>query len=107
LNITKPPLRVDSQVKYGIVARGEAVLYLRIPAPSEHTYKEKVWDHAAGTIITEEAGGKITDAFGKPLDFSCGVKMVNNYGIVVSNEILHEAVLNALHPLPGEPAGGV
>jgi hypothetical protein len=33
--------------------------------------------------------------------------MVNNYGIVVSNGILHEAVLNALHPLPGEPAGVV
>jgi len=100
LNITKPPLRVDSQVKYGLVARGEAILYLRIPALSERTYKEKVWDHAAGTIITEEAGGKITDAHGKPLDFSCGIKMVNNYGIVVSNGILHDAVLKALHPLP-------
>ena len=100
LNITKPPLRVDSQVKYGLVARGEAILYLRIPALSERTYQEKVWDHAAGTIITEEAGGKITDAHGKPLDFSCGIKMVNNYGIVVSNGILHDAVLKALHPLP-------
>jgi 3'(2'), 5'-bisphosphate nucleotidase len=103
VNITKPPLRVDSQVKYGIVARGEAVLYLRIPSPSERTYKEKVWDHAAGTIITEEAGGKVTDAFGKPLDFSCGVKMENNYGIVVSNGTLHDAVLRALRPLPGKP----
>jgi 3'(2'), 5'-bisphosphate nucleotidase len=102
LNITKPPLQVDSQVKYGIVARGEAVLYLRIPAPSERTYQEKVWDHAAGMIITEEAGGKITDAFGKPLDFTSGIRLEKNYGIVVSNGILHEAVLKALHPLPGE-----
>ena len=102
LNITKPPLQVDSQVKYGIVARGEAVLYLRIPAPSERTYKEKVWDHAAGTIITEEAGGKVTDAFGKPLDFTSGIKLEKNYGIVVSNGMLHEAVLKALQPLPGE-----
>ncbi len=103
LKITKPPLQVDSQVKYGIVARGEAVLYLRIPAPSERTYKEKVWDHATGTIITEEAGGKVTDAFGKPLDFTTGIRLEKNYGIVVSNGILHGAVLEALHPLPVDP----
>ncbi len=103
LKITKPPLQVDSQVKYGIVARGEAVLYLRIPAPSERTYKEKVWDHAAGTIITEEAGGKVTDAFGKPLEFTSGIKLEKNYGIVVSNGVLHDAVLSALHPLPVDP----
>ena len=90
---------MDSQAKYGVVARGEAVFYLRIPSPSEPGYYEKIWDHAAGSIITEEAGGKITDALGKPLDFSCGIRMESNDGIVVTNGILYEAVLGALRPL--------
>jgi 3'(2'), 5'-bisphosphate nucleotidase len=105
LNITKPPLQVDSQVKYGIVARGEAALYLRIPSPVEPNYKENIWDHAAGAIITEEAGGKVTDAFGKRLDFMSGIKMDKNYGVVVSNGLLHDAVLKALRPLPIESIG--
>jgi 3'(2'), 5'-bisphosphate nucleotidase len=75
LNISRPSLRMDSQAKYGIVARGEATLYLRVPSPSEPGYKENIWDHAAGSIIAEEAGGKVTDTLGNPLDFSSGVKM--------------------------------
>lgn len=96
LNISKPSLRMDSQAKYGVVARGEASLYLRVPAPSEPGYKEKIWDHAAGSIIAEEAGGKVTDILGRPLDFSCGIKLIKNHGILVSNGVLHEVVLEAL-----------
>ncbi len=33
LGITRPPLRMDSQAKYGVVARGEAAIYLRLPSP--------------------------------------------------------------------------
>ena len=96
LNISKPPLPMDSQVKYGIVARGEATVYLRVPSPSEPNYKEKIWDHSAGSIIAEEAGGRVTDVLGHPLDFSCGIKMEKNHGIVVTNGILHDVVLEAL-----------
>jgi 3'(2'), 5'-bisphosphate nucleotidase len=96
LNIAKPSLRMDSQAKYGIVARGEATLYLRVPSPSEPSYKENIWDHAAGSIIAEEAGGKVTDTLGNPLDFSSGIKMDKNHGILVTNGILHDVVLNAL-----------
>jgi 3'(2'), 5'-bisphosphate nucleotidase len=96
LNIVSPSLRMDSQAKYGIVARGEATLYLRVPSPSEPGYKENIWDHAAGSIIAEEAGGKVTDTLGNPLDFSSGIKMEKNHGILVTNGILHDVVLNAL-----------
>ena len=99
-NITKPPLRMDSQAKYGIVARGEAVLYLRIPAPSEQGFKENIWDHAAGTIIVEEAGGRVTDAFGRLLDFSSSIKMTKNYGIVVTNGVIHDRVIQAINEMP-------
>jgi 3'(2'), 5'-bisphosphate nucleotidase len=96
LNITKPSVRMDSQAKYGILARGEVTLYLRVPSSAEPGYKENIWDHAAGAIIAEEAGGKVTDILGRPLNFSCGVKMVRNHGILVSNGVLHELVLKAL-----------
>ena len=96
LNILTPSLRMDSQAKYGIVARGEATLYLRVPSPSEPDYREKIWDHATGSIIAEEAGGKVTDTLGNPLDFSSGIKMKKNHGILVTNGILHDVVLNAL-----------
>ncbi len=96
LGIESPPLRMDSQAKYGIVARGEATLYLRVPSPAEVGYKENIWDHAAGSIIAEEAGGKVTDALGNPLDFSSGIKMERNHGILVTNGILHDAVLKAM-----------
>jgi 3'(2'), 5'-bisphosphate nucleotidase len=96
LNISKPPLQMDSQAKYGIVARGEATIYLRVPSPSEKDYREKIWDHAAGSIITEEAGGRVTDVLGHRLDFSCGIKMEKNEGVIVTNGILHEVVLEAL-----------
>jgi 3'(2'), 5'-bisphosphate nucleotidase len=96
LHITQPSLRMDSQAKYGILARGEVTLYLRVPSPSEPKYKENIWDHAAGSILAEEAGGRVTDVLGQPLDFSCGIKMVKNQGILVSNGILHDVVLKAL-----------
>ena len=96
LNILKPSLRMDSQAKYGILARGEVTLYLRVPSPTEPSYKENIWDHAAGAIIAEEAGGRVTDIWGRPLDFSCGIKMEKNHGILVTNGILHDVVLKAL-----------
>ena len=96
LNILKPSLRMDSQAKYGILARGEVTLYLRVPSSGEPGYKENIWDHAAGSIIAEEAGGKVTDIVGHPLDFSSGIKMEKNQGILVSNGFLHEVVLKAL-----------
>jgi 3'(2'), 5'-bisphosphate nucleotidase len=96
LNIAKPFLSMDSQAKYGIVARGEATIYLRVPSPSDPDYKEKIWDHAAGSIIAEEAGGRVTDIFGHPLDFSYGIKMGRNQGVVVTNAILHDIILEAL-----------
>jgi len=94
--ITSPSLRMDSQAKYGAVARGDAALYLRLPSPKSPNYREKIWDHAAGSLIVEEAGGTVTDMHGQPLDFASDFKMNNNRGVVVSNGTIHQAVLEAL-----------
>lgn len=94
LGTKKPPLRIDSQCKYGLVARGEASLYLRIP--TLNSYREAIWDHAAGCIIVEEAGGRVTDLQGRPLGFSSGRRLGKIKGILASNSGLHEAALAAV-----------
>ena len=62
----------------------------------EETYREKVWDHAAGYLIVTEAGGRMTDVFGQDLDWTAGSRLQNNRGILVTNGYLHEKVLAAL-----------
>ena len=87
---------MDSQTKYGIVSRGEASLYIRLPNPASPDYRECIWDHAAGLIVVEEAGGTVTDANGAPLNFLTGKRMLENLGIVATNGKLHQHVLKAL-----------
>ncbi len=96
LGITEPPVQMDSQAKYGIVSRGEASLYIRLPNPAYPDYRECIWDHAAGLIVVEEAGGTVTDANGAPLNFLTGKRMHENRGIVATNGKLHPHVLKAL-----------
>lgn len=97
VGINTPSLRMDSQAKYAAVAAGQAALYLRLPSPKTPDYREKIWDHAAGVIVVEEAGGTVTDMFGKPLDFTQGERLVSNQGVVVSNGDLHDQVIGALN----------
>jgi 3'(2'), 5'-bisphosphate nucleotidase len=94
LGTSAAPFRIDSQCKYGAVARGQASIYLRLPTSA--TYQEKIWDHAAGSIVVEEAGGRVTDIHGNSLDFSRGRTLERNQGIVATNGTLHERVLEAI-----------
>jgi 3'(2'), 5'-bisphosphate nucleotidase len=93
--VTTESIRMDSQAKYGAVASGNAVLYLRLPSPKYPGYQEKIWDHAAGVIVVEEAGGRVTDMYGKALDFSKADRL-DTTGVVVSNGEIHDKVLAAL-----------
>jgi 3'-phosphoadenosine 5'-phosphosulfate (PAPS) 3'-phosphatase len=56
LGVTAPPCRIDSQAKYGAMARGDAAIYLRFPHAG---YREKIWDHAAGCCVIEGAAGQV------------------------------------------------
>ena len=57
---------------------------------------EKVWDQAAGSIVVEEAGGRVSDLDGNSLDFSRGRTLANNRGVLATNGPLHEAFLAGL-----------
>jgi 3'(2'), 5'-bisphosphate nucleotidase len=96
VGVDRASLRMDSQVKYGAVARGDAALYLRLPSHLNSTYRERIWDHAAGALIVEEAGGCVTDMLGRRLDLASDRRMHRNRGVVTSNGLLHTAVLDAL-----------
>lgn len=93
LGVQTPSMRMDSQAKYGCLSRGDAHVFLRFPKSG---YVENVWDHAAGAIVIEEAGGKVTDGRGRDLDFSKGRFLDNDDGIVATNGNMHMAVIEAV-----------
>ncbi len=95
LGVEREFIRIDSQCKYAVIARGDASIYLRLPTKKD--YEEKIWDHAAGSIIVKEAGGKVTDIFGKDLDFSLGRTLFNNTGILATNGTLHNSVASSIN----------
>lgn len=94
LGISKPSVRMDSQAKYGSIARGAGDVYLRLPVRKD--YQEKIWDHAAGDLIVREAGGEVTDVEGKRLDFSIGRTLAANKGVVAAPRASHKQVLEAV-----------
>ncbi len=91
--MTLPPLRMDSQVKYGLLSRGDASIFMRFPPAA---YREKIWDHCAGFVIVEEAGGRVTDASGRRLDFSQGRWLDLDRGIIAAPPAVHAALLKAV-----------
>ncbi|NND72590.1 MAG: 3'(2'),5'-bisphosphate nucleotidase [Rhodothermales bacterium] len=94
LGIQEDSVRLDSQAKYAIVARGDAEIYMRLP--TRPGYVEKIWDHAAGMLVIEEAGGKVTDIHGNHLDFTHGIGLAKNNGVIATNGLVHSDVLAAL-----------
>ncbi|KAF2772323.1 3'-phosphoadenosine 5'-phosphatase [Teratosphaeria nubilosa] len=102
LGITKPSVRMDSQAKYGSIARGAGDLYLRLPVRKD--YVEKIWDHAAGDLIVREAGGQVTDVEGQRLDFSHGRTLVRNKGVIAAPRDVHAHVIQAVKEVLGTKA---
>lgn len=94
LKITGKPVQMDSQAKYGSVARGAGDIYLRLPVRKD--YVEKIWDHAAGDLIVREAGGQVTDIHGNRLDFSRGRTLTENKGVIATPANIHAEVLKAV-----------
>lgn len=94
LEMSREGVRMDSQAKYAAVAMGLADLYLRLPTRAD--YREKIWDHAAGVLVVQEAGGIVSDVDGKPLDFTRGYRLEENRGVIVSGGRFHDQVVDAV-----------
>lgn len=84
-------------LKLGLIAEGVRDLYVN---PGGHS---KLWDACGPEALLVEAGGRLTDAHGAPLQYR-GRELGNVRGLIASNGVLHELVvarLAALFP-PGE-----
>lgn len=93
------PVLMDSQAKYAVLAAGEGDLLFRLLSAAKPNYREKIWDQAAGSLVVQEAGGRISDLDGKPLDFTRGRTLAANRGVAASNGRLHAAALEALQQI--------
>jgi len=96
LGITADPIPMDSQAKYAVLAAGGGEVNLRLLSTAQPDYREKIWDQAAGSILVEEAGGRVSDINGKSLDFSQGRTLANNRGVLATNGHLHSELLDGL-----------
>lgn len=90
-------VRLDSQAKYAVVARAQADVYLRLP--TRRGYVERIWDHAAGSIIAEQSGCKVTDIRGRSLNFGLGRGLEANLGVVAAPPALHGRLIEAIRGL--------
>jgi 3'-phosphoadenosine 5'-phosphosulfate (PAPS) 3'-phosphatase len=72
------PFRYNAGMcKHCLVGVGAAEATLRLPPTG---YREKIWDHVAGTHFVNEAGGRVTDLTGRELEFGALVPGANNAG---------------------------
>jgi myo-inositol-1(or 4)-monophosphatase len=93
LDMTNGPLEVFSKfIRKGIPVRrlGSAAIDLCYVAAGRfdgfYEHKLNTWDSAAGFLIVEEAGGKVTDIRGNPYD-------PYKHGIIATNGIIHADLL--------------
>jgi len=95
----KDVLRIDSQVKFAALARGDVQVYLRFTG-----FLICTWDVLPGYVIVQEAGGKITNKFDQPLDFTHG-RTINGNNIVATsfgNQETHEKIVSLVKSLEGK-----
>lgn len=79
-------------LKIGLIARQICDLYIHLSP------RTKFWDTCAPQVILEEAGGRMTDIFGFPLDYDL-TDVQNHNGILASNGVSHESAIENLKPL--------
>jgi 3'(2'), 5'-bisphosphate nucleotidase len=72
------------------IAKGKATLFLCPPESRMH-----LWDLCAPSVILEEAGGRITDAYGQAFDYRAS-DTANYRGVVAANGSIHELVLKRI-----------
>jgi 3'(2'), 5'-bisphosphate nucleotidase len=85
-------------LKLGLIAEGLRDLYVN---PAGHS---KLWDACGPEAILVEAGGRLSDLRGLPLDYR-GRELGNVRGLIASNGVLHDEVVTRLQTLfPGGTA---
>lgn len=82
-------------IKVGLLVEEQCDLYIHLSG------RTKQWDTCAPQLVLTEAGGRLTDLFGRPLNYN--VPDVNNRnGLVASNGVSHDLLIETLAPLLAE-----
>lgn len=79
-------------IKVGLIVEQQCDLYVHLSP------RTKQWDTCAPEIILREAGGRLTDLFGRPLAYN-KAEVQNRNGIVASNAVAHDKIIESLSPL--------
>jgi 3'(2'), 5'-bisphosphate nucleotidase len=85
-------LRGSVGIKVGLIVEQQCDLYVHLSP------RTKQWDTCAPEVILQEAGGRITDLFGRPLRYN-HADVQNRNGVVASNGISHNRIVELLQPL--------
>jgi 3'(2'), 5'-bisphosphate nucleotidase len=91
LQVKEEVRRGSVGVKVGLIIEQQCDLYVHLSS------RTKQWDTCAPQIILTEAGGRCTDLFGGPLLYNTP-DVQNRNGLVASNGIAHEVVIEILQP---------
>ncbi|HYK22134.1 MAG TPA: 3'(2'),5'-bisphosphate nucleotidase CysQ [Pyrinomonadaceae bacterium] len=82
-------------IKIGLLIEQQCDVYIHL---SSHT---KQWDTCAPEVILTEAGGRVSDLFGYPLNYNVP-DVQNRNGLIASNGVSHEQIVEHLAPLLNE-----
>jgi len=78
-------------VKLCLIAAGVRDLYVNPVA------RTKAWDTCAPEAILVPAGGRLSDLFGTPIDYTH--ELAHRRGLIASNGLVHDEVIQKLSPL--------
>lgn len=79
-------------IKIGLLVERQCDVYIHLSP------RTKQWDTCAPQLILTEAGGQLSDLFGQPLNYNVP-DVQNRNGLVASNGVVHDQIINALAPL--------
>ena len=79
-------------IKIGLLVEQQCDVYIHLSP------RTKQWDTCAPQVILTEAGGRVSDLFGYPLNYNVP-DVQNRNGLVASNGVAHDQIIETLAPL--------
>lgn len=79
-------------IKIGLLVERQCDVYIHLSP------RTKQWDTCAPEVILTEAGGRVSDLFGYPLNYNVP-DVQNRNGLVASNGVAHDQIIETLAPL--------
>ena len=92
LGIKEEVRRGSVGIKIGLIVEQQCDLYIHLSP------RTKQWDTCAPEVILREAGGTITDLFGRALTYN-SLDLQNRNGVAATNGVAHQQVIEGLAPL--------